>query len=108
KGPDGHWWVYPVDGSPAHPVNGITPHDIPVGWRSDNRSLYVQMHHDENRMFMVTILDTVTGQRTEWKTIRPARPVNQVESIAITPDGRAYAYNFLSKTSELYVADGLQ
>ena len=108
KGPDGEWWLYPVDGSAGQPAKGLTEHDIPVGWRADNRSLYVNMHHDENRMAMISTVDVFTGQRTPWKTIQPAQPVDQVGNILFTPDGRAYAYNFLVKTSELYVADGVQ
>jgi len=107
EGPDGRWHVYSIDGGDRL-VAGTTPHDIPLGWRSDNRSVYVQMHHDENQVAMVDILDTATGQRTPWKEIRPSLPVERVERIMITPNGSAYAYNFLSKISELYVADGVR
>jgi eukaryotic-like serine/threonine-protein kinase len=104
KGPDGNWWVYPVDGGAGILVKGLTEHIAPVCWRSDNRSLFVAMHHDENRMHMVSILDVETGVRTPWKEIRPSRPVEQVSNLKITPDGRAYAYNFIVKNTDLYVA----
>jgi eukaryotic-like serine/threonine-protein kinase len=107
-GPDAKWWVYPVDAGEAMLVNGLTAHDIPVGWRADNRSLFIITHHDENRMFPVSTLDIATGSRTPWKEIHPSRPVEQVLTLRITPDGRAYAYNFIVKISDLYVADGLR
>jgi eukaryotic-like serine/threonine-protein kinase len=108
KGPDNQWWVYPVDPGGGFPAKGLTAHDIPVGWRADNRSLYSVTHHDDNRYFPISIIDTETGARTPWKEIHPSRPVYQVLRLHITPDGRAYAYNFISKVSDLYVAEGMK
>jgi hypothetical protein len=104
KGPDGKWWIYPVDGGESFAVKGLSPHDSPVHWRSDNRSIFIVTHHDENRMLPVSILDVESGVKTPWKEIRPSRPVEQVQNLDITPDGRAYAYNFIVKTSDLYIA----
>jgi dipeptidyl aminopeptidase/acylaminoacyl peptidase len=105
-GPDGRLWVYPVERGEARLVTGLSAHDSPIAWRTDNSSLYVVTHHDENRMFPVSVLDLATGKKTPWREIRPARPVEQVLDLQVTPDGRAYAYNFLVKTSDLYVAEG--
>jgi hypothetical protein len=105
---DGRWWVYPIDGGEGRLVPGLSPHDIPRGWRADGRSLYVVTHHDENKTIPVSILDIETGRTTPWKEIHPARPVDQAMNLMITPDGRAYAYNFLVKTSDLYIAEGVR
>jgi hypothetical protein len=86
----------------------LTLHDIPIGWRADGRAIYIQTHADTNKKFRVSILDVNSGQRTPWKEILPARPVDQVLNLAITPDGRAYAYNFVQTTSDLYVVQGLR
>jgi len=107
RGPDGQWWVYRIDGS-QQLVIGLSHHDVPLGWRADNRSIYVAMHHDANRVMMTSIIDIVRGDRKPFIDISPARPVDQITDAAITPDGRAYAYNFLVKTSELYIADGVR
>ena len=48
--------------------------------------------------------DVATGKRTEWKTIKPVIPVDSVGSLKITPDGRAYAYNYTYTRSDLYLA----
>jgi serine/threonine protein kinase/Tol biopolymer transport system component len=103
KGPDGNWWAYSVDGGESRRIQGLTTHDYPVGWRSDNRSIYIVTHHNENQMLPVSTLDIETGARAPWKEIRPMRPVEQVENLKITPDGKAYAYNFIVKTSDLYI-----
>lgn len=107
-GPDARLWVYPVDGGTAQPVNGLSEHDIVSGWRADSKSVYVVMHHDENKTLPVAIVDVATGKRTPWKEITPSRPVEQTLRLQVTPDGRAYAYNYLVKTSVLYVGEGLR
>ncbi len=106
-GPDGRWWMYPVDGGDARALDQLDEHDRAIGWREDSRSIYVDRHHDVNRMLAVFVLDIESGNKTPWKEIRPARPVDEAFNPVITPDGRTYAYNFRVKTSELYVASGL-
>jgi serine/threonine protein kinase/Tol biopolymer transport system component len=103
-GPDGRWWIYPVAGGEARAVEGLSPHDVLVGWRDDNHSLFLITHHDDNKTVPLAVLDLISGQKTSLKEIHPTRPVDQVLNMKITPDGRAYAYNFLVKMSDLYVA----
>jgi eukaryotic-like serine/threonine-protein kinase len=108
QGPDRAWYVYAIDGTAPKPVTGLTPHDIPVNWRTDGHSLYIRTHADTNKTARISIFDLNTGQRTAWKEIRPARPVDEVYNLAITPDGRAYAYNFVQTISDLYLVQGLR
>jgi len=108
QGPDRAWYVYAIDGGAAKPVTALTPHDIPVNWRADGHSLYVRTHADTNKTARISILDLNTGQRTSWKEIHPARPVDEIYNLAITPDGRAYAYNFVQTMSDLYLVQGLR
>jgi hypothetical protein len=56
----------------------------------------------------VSILDIATGQKTFWKEIHPAQPVAEIHDLYITPDGRAYAYNYVLLQSDLYLARGLK
>jgi len=35
-------------------------------------------------------------------------PVDEVGGLQITPDGKAYAYNFTYLRSELYIVDGIR
>ena len=108
QGPDRAWYVYSIDGTAPRPVSGLTPHDIPVNWRTDGHSLYIRIHADTNKTARISIFDLNTGQRTFWKEIRPARPVDEVYNVAITPDGRAYAYNFIQTISDLFLVQGLR
>jgi hypothetical protein len=106
-GPHQDWVVYPVDGGPAQQVRGITPDEDVVGWRSDNRSLWVRPDRNNDTKIAVSILDIATGQKTPWKEIRPTQPVAEIHDLYIAPDGRSYAYNFVLLQSDLYIARGL-
>jgi eukaryotic-like serine/threonine-protein kinase len=108
----GPWCVYSMDGPnrppEPRPVLGLTPHDSPVNWRADGKAIYVVTHHNDNRMMPITLIDLATGNRTPWKELRPAIPVDQVMYPRITPDGRGYAYNYTYVRSELYVGEGVK
>ncbi len=108
RGPDHEWHVYSIGGAAHQSIKGLTLHDVPVNWRADNYSIYIRTHADTNKTFHMSILDLNSGQRTPWKEILPARPVDQVLNLCITPDGRAYAYNFVQTTSDLYLVQGLK
>jgi hypothetical protein len=106
--PQGGWFVYPVDGEPARQVHGLADNEIPVGWRQGSRSLYVRPDRSGEDNIPVSIVDIVTGRRSPWKVIDPAQPILEIHDLHITPDGRAYAYNFVLAQSDLYVARGLE
>jgi hypothetical protein len=106
-GPASSWLVYPADGGAPREVHGIAPNELPIGWREDNWSVYVQTGRDEAASLPVSVVELATGKRSPWKVIRPSQPVLETHDLWITPDGRAYAYNFLVAQSDLYVAHGL-
>jgi Tol biopolymer transport system component/predicted Ser/Thr protein kinase len=107
-GPDGAPNIYSIDGRDPKPVNGLTPHDRVVAWLADGHSIYITTHRNQNRTIPVSIVDLDTGKRTPWKEIKPMVPVDEVGNLRITPDGKAYAYNFTYLRSELYVAEGIR
>jgi serine/threonine protein kinase len=108
--PDTHggWVIYPVEGGPAREVRGITPREEVIGWRADNRSLWVRPDVDNGTSIPVSVLDIATGTKTPWKEIHPAQPVLEIHDLRITPDGQAYAYNYVLLQSDLYLARGLK
>jgi hypothetical protein len=61
---------------------GIGLSETIVGWRQDSRSAVPE-------------------------TIHPAQPVLEIHDLHVTPDGQAYAYNYVTIQSDLYVAHGL-
>lgn len=55
-------------------------------------------------------VDVATGRRQPWKVLRPQDPagVFGITNVAVTPDGRSYAYTFASSIGALYLAEGLK
>jgi eukaryotic-like serine/threonine-protein kinase len=106
QSPNGGWAVYPVDGGAARPAPGLGGDEVPIGWRSDNRTLYVIPRAQNRKTIPVSLVDSTTGKRTLWKEIHPARPVLEIHHLAIAPGG-AYAYTYIIGTLDLYTAKGL-
>jgi serine/threonine protein kinase/Tol biopolymer transport system component len=105
---DSEWCFYSTESGGRMDVECLTPHDRPIGWRADNQSVYVMTHHDQNGTMPISIIDIQTGQRTPWKVLRPPMAVDEVSNPFITPDGRAYAYNFTYVRSQLYLGEGVR
>ncbi|HEV2444350.1 MAG TPA: hypothetical protein VGS58_00450, partial [Candidatus Sulfopaludibacter sp.] len=105
---DRAWNIYSVETGEGRPLKGLTEHDSVIQWRAEGRAVYISTHHDMNEMMPVSLLDIETGKRTLWKTIQPSIPVDEITNLHITPDGRAYAYNYWFVRSELYVAEGIR
>jgi hypothetical protein len=103
----GAWSIYSVDGGPSQPAHGIDPDEAVIGWRDDNRSVYVRPGPENTDSIPVTIVELASGKRSAWKTIHPAQPVLEIHDLHVTPDGRAYAYNYVTAQSDLYVARGV-
>jgi len=104
----GGWAVYSAEGAAPRDALGIESDEFPVNWRSDNRSVFVRPNRESTASIPVTVVDIVTGKRSAWKEIHPAQPVLEIHDLYITPDGQAYAYNFVLVQSDLYLARGLE
>ena len=100
--------LYPVDGGSPRPVPGLSPGEWPTQWTADSKSLYVYRRTDlPARVYRV---DLASGRRELWKELGPADPagVTGLGHVLVTPDGRAYAYNFRRALSDLYLVEGLK
>lgn len=90
-------------------VPGLDPKkESAGGWRSDSQSIYVTPNTGSEPVFMVESLNVFTGKRTPFMELHPSRPADEFEYLHITPDGRAYAYNYNVRLSDLYIASGLK
>ncbi|HEY6052027.1 MAG TPA: hypothetical protein VIZ58_12305 [Thermoanaerobaculia bacterium] len=100
---DGGFFLYPVDGGERRAVPGMVEGEIPIGWSSDGRALYVRsLRRAPIEVFRV---DVATGRREPWKTI--PSPQGYVQ-LVMTPDGSSYAYAYENRTSDLYLVEGLR
>ena len=107
-GPQGGWVVYGLSGGGPREVRGIAPSEAVIGWRADSRSVYVIPDDESKDSIAVASVDIESGKRTAWKTIHPAQPVLEIHDLHVTPDGQAYAYNYVTAQSDLYVARGVK
>jgi hypothetical protein len=97
-----------ANGGPAQEVHGIAPEEDVIGWREDSRSVYVSPAGGPADSIPLSIVEISTGKRSAWKTIHPSQPVLHINNLHVTPDGRAYAYNYETAQSDLYIAHGVR
>jgi eukaryotic-like serine/threonine-protein kinase len=114
--PDGKWIIvntlegllalFPVDGSPASAPRPIAGAEgvAPIGWTADGRSLYVQDAGEYPARVYVLSLDS--GKRKLFREFMPTTPTGIVFStVHVTPDARSWAYTYVYKLSDLYLAE---
>jgi Tol biopolymer transport system component len=107
-GPDKKPYLYPIAGGEPQPIAGIQEDEIPVGWTSDGKSLYVYKRGlYPARIFL---LDVASGKRELWKELTPPDPagISNVAPPAIAADGKTYAYSYNRILSDLFLVEGLK
>jgi serine/threonine protein kinase/Tol biopolymer transport system component len=110
-GPDGKYYLCPIDGSKPTPVSGLGLGDVPIQWSADGRALYVR--EDGEFDSGIYRLNLPTGGRELVKKIVPD-PVGLIGlevkpgGIQITPDGKSYVYTYWSYVHNLFLLEGLK
>jgi Tol biopolymer transport system component len=106
-GTDGRITLFPVDGGTPQVLPGLEPGLRFVQWGADGRSIYVR---DDEQPTSVYRADLSTGQKTQVLRLMPSDPsgVVNVQTVVLTPDGKAYAYNYRRLLSALLVIKELK
>src|SRR5262249_47404381 len=80
---------------------------VPVQWSADGRGFYVfRLSEIPAR---VEKIDLETGHATLWKELAPPDAAGvSVRALAMTPDGKSYAYAYHQYLSTLYLVESLQ
>jgi Tol biopolymer transport system component len=116
--PDGAWLaaigrggavaLYPTGGGDPRPLPALSPGDRPSRWSADGRFLYLYRHL--TLPAPVYRLDLSSGKKELWKEVGPSDPAGVVGigHFQVTPDGRAYVYNYLRTLSDLYLVEGVK
>ena len=107
-GADRKMYLYPIEGGEPRPVPGIEANEVPTGWSSDGRTLFVLRYGELPAR--VTQVDVATGQRKPWKDLVPADAagIDTISGIMMTPDAKAYVYSYVRTLSDLYLVEGLK
>jgi serine/threonine protein kinase/Tol biopolymer transport system component len=118
--PDGRWLItsdpeqklslFPVAGGEPRPIPGQDGRDEPIQWSTDGGSIYVRQDGGDLNIMRVYRLDLATGRRGLWKEYIPADPVRAAQflPLALTPDGKSYAYTYARNFYDLYLVKGLK
>ena len=111
KGPDGKYYLSPVDGTQSTPIPGLEMGELPIRWSADGHALYVRASGDFTTNINIYRIDLSSGHRELRKEIVP----DQVgflgledRGIQITPDGKSYVYTYWTVLRDLFLAEGLK
>ncbi len=103
---NGRGFLLPLAGGAAQAIGGWKPGQEIIGFSPDGRSAYVQVL--DSMPAEVERMELATGRREPWKSFRPANTagVTGLGPILLSPEQKAYAYNYESVVSELHVLEG--
>lgn len=106
-GEDGAGRLYPAGAGEPRPLRGLLPGELPIRFAADGASLFVAPRGEARPTIVRVTL--ASGAREPVRQLVPADPAGfaAIYSIAVTPDGGAYAYTFTRSLSQLFVARGL-
>jgi hypothetical protein len=100
--------LQPIEGGESRPIPGIEPREWPIGWSTDGRSLYLARIH--GLAGQVHRLDLLTGRRELLHELVPPDLAGfaPLPYLAVSADGKSYAYSFIRNLSELFLIEGLK
>ena len=101
----GRHLLFSVDGGDPRPLPFLSSEDSALQWTRDGRFLYVlraSPWSDTAAQIYQTMeaqidkVDTVTGIRTPWRTLKPTDPVGleTISDVHVNPAGTAYCYGY--------------
>jgi hypothetical protein len=107
-GPNRPTIIFPLEGGEPAAFKGLQAGERPIRWSLDGRSLICR--HDVGHATEVSAVEIATGRHTLlWRlAAADAAGAEPVNTIAVTPDGRSYAYSFFRNVSDLYMVEGLR
>jgi eukaryotic-like serine/threonine-protein kinase len=98
--------VWPINGGAPRQISKLLPAEEVYQWTRDGRFLYVGLR---GTGAIISKIDLVHGVRTPWKTFNGNDPAGFIfMSFVLTPEGEAYAYRYVTRLHDLYVATGIR
>src|SRR5262249_49872060 len=105
----GQLFLFPVEGGEPRTVPFVRHRDRPVQWSPSGDALYVRVGEGPTAA-EIQRLDLATGRRQPWRTLVPADRVGLegLWTVAVTPDGQAYCYEYDRANQALFVVEGVR
>lgn len=105
----GKYFIYSLPGGEPRPIRGIEPGDRPLKWAEDGEHIFLKQSSSDGTSVRLFRLSVTSGKRDFIKAIGPTDPVGaRMMSVAITPDGKSYAYSYQRDLGSLYLVKGLK
>jgi eukaryotic-like serine/threonine-protein kinase len=106
-GPDQRFYLYPIEGGEPTAIPGLVG-GIQFGWTADGRSIFIRRRGDAP--FKISLVDVRSGRTEPWKELSPpdTAGITNAGWLAVTPDGKSYAYSYTRSLADLYVVEGLR
>ena len=106
RSPEKQIVLCPVDGGQTRPIPGLAGFYVPIQWSADGRAFYVfRLGEIPAR---VEKIDVESGLATLWKEFVPPDTAGvAVRALAMTPDGKYYAYSCQQYLTTLYLVENL-
>lgn len=106
RSPENQIVLCPVDGGQPRPVPGLVGLFVPVQWSADGKSFYV--FRLGGLPARVERIDVESGRSTPWKELAPPDTAGvALRAVAMTPDGKSYAYSCQFYQTTLYLVENL-
>jgi hypothetical protein len=106
---EGRTVLYPVDGGPPQPLEGVSSEERIAGSSPDGQSMFI---YARNQLpAVVWRVNRRTGKREPIREIAPIDRAGMepgINTISVAADGKAFGYSFLQMLSELQLAEGLR
>ena len=100
--------IYSLDGDDPTPIKGLETGEQPIRWSQDGRSVICR--RQQGLVTEVSAIEIATGRRVPLWHLAAIDPAgaDRINSLAVTSDGKSYAYSYFRNISDLYVVDGLK
>jgi Tol biopolymer transport system component len=97
-----------VDGGTTEPIVGLKLNNRVLGWTSDGQLFVGSSIEGSATSFHVEKMNPHTGARSPWHDFAaPAMAGIRVDNFMITPDGKAYGFDYRLGLSDLYTVNGV-
>jgi eukaryotic-like serine/threonine-protein kinase len=102
-----HHALFPIDGGPVRPFEGLEVNDRPLRWSPDGKTLYVRNGALPARLYR---MDTSSKKRELWRELMPSDPagVVAIRTVKVSADGASVFYGYTRHLSNLYLLEGLR
>jgi Tol biopolymer transport system component len=96
-------------GGEQRPIPGIEPTERPLRWSADGQALLLRRQQPGEPRVTLHRLNVFSGRKELLRELKPPDPVGVVMGqVAVTPDGKSYAYSYQRDLASLYLVQGLR